>query len=514
MALTKAQKENAERNRRYWEQREAEALKHRITDEKEFDKELHKIYANMLDNIQNEINAFYGRYASKEGISIAEAKKRVSALDIKAYERKAKRYVKEKDFSAEANEEMRLYNLTMKVNRLELLKANIGLEMIAGHDEIKKFMEGILQGRTEDELKRQAGILGKSVTNNGKAARVIVNGSFHNATFSDRIWQYHDLMKADLSKVLQTGLIQGKNPRAIGKELYKYWYGNDPRTGGGAQYCMERLMRTELARVQTEAQKESFIRNGFSMYTFHTNSGCCDICAALNGKHFKIEKMMPGVNASPMHPHCRCSASAYEDTEEYNEWLDYVSKGGSTAEWNKMRAKSTKNKTVSSGLAAKISGNGVPEHEEPKFVKNINYGDESLTMQEMNAFEKEAVKKKIETACVITKDGEVFHCYGVKDGVFPDTDLKGKLRGAKITHNHPIDVTEYTFSSADLMLFQECELSVLRGCDELYTYELTRDKTQIDEFDEDWMNEENFRHNMTIDLAKQYGIGYRRWKNE
>jgi hypothetical protein len=101
-------------------------------------------------------------------------------------------------------------------------------------------------------------------------------------------------------------------------------------------------MRTELARVQTEAQKESFIRNGFSMYTFHTNTGCCDVCAALNGKHFKISKMQYGYNAPPVHPFCRCSVSAYEDTEEYNEWLDYVSKGGSTAEWNKMRAKSAK----------------------------------------------------------------------------------------------------------------------------------------------------------------------------
>lgn len=338
----------------YWEKREAEALKHRITEEKEFDKQLHKIYEDMLDKVQNEINAFYGRYASKEGISIAEAKKRVSKADIKAYERKAKRYVKEREFSAEANEEMRLYNLMMKVNRLEMLKANIGLELIAGHDEIKKFMEGILQGRTEDELKRQAGLLGKSITNNGKAARVIVNASFHNATFSDRIWMHQDLLKAEIGKSLQSGLIQGKNPRAIGKELYKYWYGNDPRTGGGAQYCMERLMRTELARVQTEAQKESFIRNGFSMYTFHTNSGCCDICAALNGKHFKIEKMMPGVNASPMHPHCRCSASAYEDTEEYNEWLDYVSKGGKTEEWNKMRAKSAKKDIANSSKSDRI----------------------------------------------------------------------------------------------------------------------------------------------------------------
>jgi SPP1 gp7 family putative phage head morphogenesis protein len=347
MALTESQKRNAERNRIYWANREAEALKHRITDEREYDRQIKAIYGNMLDNIQKEIDGFYGRYASKEGITIAEAKKRASKADIEAYERKAKKYVKEKDFSPEANEEMRLYNLMMKVNRLEMLKANIGLETVAGHDELQKFMAGILKGRTEDELKRQAGILGKTVQDNAKLADAIVNASFHNATFSDRIWQYQDIMKDDLSKLLQTGLIQGKNPRAIAKDLRKYWYGNDPKTGGGAVYCMERLMRTELARVQTEAQKQSFERNGFEMYTFITNHGCCEICAALNGKHFKVKDMMPGENASPLHPNCRCSVAAYEDSDEYEAWLDYLDKGGTTAEWNRIKYIDDKYKSLS-----------------------------------------------------------------------------------------------------------------------------------------------------------------------
>lgn len=362
----------------YWEQREAEALKIYIKDEAEYSKELDRIYADMLDNIQKEIDSFYQRYAGAEGITLAEAKKRVSKLDIAKYERKAKKYVKEasldrkanggktnfkgKYFSEKANEEMRLYNATMKINRLELLKANIGLEAIKGHAELESFMQGILQGRTMEELERQAGILGKTVQNNAKTANAIVNGSFkvdkvgERTTFSDRIWQYHDEMKNELSRLLSTGLIQGKNSRAIAKDLKKYWYGNDPKTNGGARYCMERLMRTELARVQTEAQKQSFVRNGFELYEFHANSGCCDICSALDGKHFKVSKMMPGDNAPPMHPHCRCSTSAYEDSKEYEEWLDYLAGGGTTEQWNKIKYSSVKaGKTLEkSGKSSKI----------------------------------------------------------------------------------------------------------------------------------------------------------------
>lgn len=331
-------------NKEYWAKREAEQLKHNITDEREYQKRLDQIYKDMLDSVQEQIDAFYGRYATAEGISIAEAKKRVSKLDIATYERKAKRYVRDKDFSKRANEEMRLYNLTMKVNRLEMLKANIGLELIAGHDELEKFMGKILRGRTKDELERQAGILGKTVRNNAKAAHAIVNGSFHNATFSDRIWQYQALMKADLSKMLQTALIQGKNPRAVTKELRKYWYGNDPKTGGGARYCMERLMTTELARVQTGAQEQSFVKNGFGKYQFIVNSGCCPICEEVANRKTKygigiylVEDMMPGKNAPPMHPWCRCSTAAYDDDDEYEAWLDFLDKGGTTEEWNKRK---------------------------------------------------------------------------------------------------------------------------------------------------------------------------------
>ena len=368
----------------YWSDREAEALRHRITDEKAYDAGLKRIYSNMLDACQNEINAFYGKYASKEGISLAEAKKRVSKLDIAAYERKAKRYVKDKDFSAKANEEMRLYNAAMKINRLEMLKANIGLEMIAGHDELEKFMSGILQGRTEDELKRQAGILGKSVLNNAVKANAIVNASFHNANFSDRIWLYQDLMKADVSKLLQSGLIQGKNPRVLASELRK--------TFNVSTFNAERLMRTELARVQTEAQKQSFERNGFEEYEFIVNGGCCPICQALSGKHFKVEKMMPGENAPPMHPHCRCSTAAYSDRKEYDEWLNHLANGGTTEEFEKQKAQKVNNSLTNAGAKSGKINLQKPAKSKPFKISTQFFAEKDIEKQESGSL-KRALRK-------------------------------------------------------------------------------------------------------------------------
>lgn len=300
-------------SREYWKHREREQLKHNITEETEYRKCIGEIYDYMMDQIQREINGFYVKYAKKEGITLSEARKRVSKLDIEEYGRKAAKYVKEKDFSDVANEEMRLYNATMKINRLEMLKANIGLELVDGFNELQKYFDRVLTKRTLDEFERQAGILGDTVGNNEKAAHAIVNASFHHAGFSDRIWMYQDMMKAELSKLLQVGLIQGRHPKVLARHLVKLF--------GIWRSDAERLMQTELARVQTEAQKRSFERNGYDRYEFIALETACKICKAIDGKHFRTEDMMPGENAPPMHPNCRCSTAAYMDREEFERWL-------------------------------------------------------------------------------------------------------------------------------------------------------------------------------------------------
>ena len=140
-------------SKEYWQKRETEHAKKNKMSEQTYAEEIRKTYAYMADQIQKEIDGFYAKYANAEKISLAEAKRRVSKLDIEEYGRKAAKYVKEKDFSDQANEEMRLYNATMKINRLELLKANIGLEMVSGFDELQKYFDKTLTQQTIEEFR-------------------------------------------------------------------------------------------------------------------------------------------------------------------------------------------------------------------------------------------------------------------------------------------------------------------------------------------------------------------------
>ena len=355
----------------YWKKREEAQRKKDNKDMKSYSAEIKKIYQNMMDQISDEIYAFYSKYASDTGITMAEAIKRANKLDMEEYSRKAKKYVEEKNFSKQANAEMKLYNMTMKVNRLELLKANIGLELVSGHDELEKFFQEELEGKTIEELERLAGILGDSIQNNKEFAESIVNASFHNATFSDRIWMHQDLLKNNISSLLQTGLIQGRNPNVLARDLRRRF---NVKISDA-----ERLMRTEMARVQIDAQMKSYAANGIDEFEYIACGGSdvCDICKKLDGKVFKVSKMMISENAPPMHPNCHCSTGVHIDNKEYEDWLNYIESGGTTKEWNSLTKenKHAINSYVSSSsyFINDILRNGYKlDDEQKEIVKNLD----------------------------------------------------------------------------------------------------------------------------------------------
>ena len=319
----------------YWRKREREWKKADLKDEAEYIQEIQDIYSTMLTQINKEIESFFVRYSNKEGMSMAEAKRKASDIDIKEYEKKAKKYVKEKDFSKEANEQMRLYNLAMKVNRLELLKANIGLELTAGSDELVSFTKEKLEGAALEQIQRNAGILGDTIIDNAKTAKTIANSSFKNATFSERIWSQQDLLKNDLYGILSTALIQGRNPREFIPKVRKSF--------DVTRYQAERLLRTELTRVRIQAQAESYEANGIDEYEYVACGlkDVCPLCKELDKQIFKLKDMEIGENAPPMHPNC-----VLPDTEIIAPGIEAITKSDYSGDVIKFVTANGRNVTV------------------------------------------------------------------------------------------------------------------------------------------------------------------------
>lgn len=184
-----------------------------------------------------------------------------------------------------------------------------------------------------------------------------------------------------------------------------------------------------------------------------------------------------------------------------------------TKDFNDFKAKYLK---AVKGLGTKDNSNfDIPEHKKPEIINKIDFNDNNAVKFVIDSFEKSAIKESVETACVITKSGTVYKCFGIADRVFIDSDLGDKLKGAKVSHNHPIEETEYSFSNDDLKLFMQYELETLRGCDEKYTYELNRIPNEEYEMNNIFeMTEENSRHEWIMMKAEEFNFGYKRWEND
>lgn len=302
----------------YWKERErAAAEEYAVTDEEAL-RRTQEVYARLLASVNDRINAFYSRYAAAEGITMNLAEQAVSSFDVKAFEATAAKMVAEKDFSPQANQQLRLYNATMRINRLEMLKAYIGLDTIdAGYD-LDRIADYYLTDRSRQEFERQAGILGNSVRPTAKDVDDIVHSSFYNATFSQRIWANMSELHDELSTILTNGIIQGINPRQMTSRMAERF--------NVSEYDAERLLRTEMARVQTETQRQSFQMAGFEYYVFISLEGrACPVCAALDtGEPIPLEDFMPGETAPPIHPQCRCSVAAWMDREQMEKELGFA----------------------------------------------------------------------------------------------------------------------------------------------------------------------------------------------
>lgn len=304
----------------YWKLRDEELknIVKEITYDETYKKKLTDLYKVAMADIQKDIDADLMRYAAKENLSLADAKKKISRLDVETFAAKAEKYVKEKDFSDIANEELRLYNVTMRTNRLELLQANIHLNTVGLANEEQQMLEEHLAKTAIREYTRQAGILGDSVPSQKQLANIvknIANAEFRNVEFSERIWQNQKELQEGLENIIRRTLINGENPRVGARKLQKLVL----KEFELKKYAANRIAITEAARVQIEVQKTSFEEYGYTEYEFIAEPSACDVCKPLDGKKFKVVDMMPGKNAPVMHPFCRCSTAAYMSRTAWEE---------------------------------------------------------------------------------------------------------------------------------------------------------------------------------------------------
>lgn len=313
----------------YWQKRlenERKWIEQNLTNDAKINAKLQTYYDRALREINNEIDAEYSKYAGYSGTTKRAAMRRVAANDVKAYETRAQQIVEEaneirkkngavkySDFSKDVNDRLKLYNATMRINRLEMLKSKVGLELTEAGMQINSELADKLADGYQNEIERQAGILGEYVgAAKAKDVFKIVMAQTANSTFSDRIWVNQDVLKAKLDQVISRAVIQGKNPRVIARDLK----GLVNTTVKNQRYVTERIARSEMARVQDQAQMDSFKKNGYQYCKWIAEPSACKICSNIASETSILSAetgvfSLDDVPVIPAHANCRCSKVAW-----------------------------------------------------------------------------------------------------------------------------------------------------------------------------------------------------------
>lgn len=290
-----------------------EELKHieqSLKDDRKMKRELAKVYNSSLEDIQRHIDADIMRFAHKEGVSMAEAKRIISKTDVEWYQDRAKRYSEQNNFSPKANKEMRRFNVTMRTSRLELLQARINLDTVMLAWEEEQLTAKYITEEVIKEHIRQAGILGMTVPSRSQLetlARSVLLSDVSGATFSDRIWANQNELRNNINQTIERALIRGEHPRKSAASIKR----SVRDDYGKAKHAADRIAITETSRAQIIAQRESYKDAGIDQYIYLAENSACDICAELDDKVFKVKDMVIGVNAPFMHPWCKCSTAGY-----------------------------------------------------------------------------------------------------------------------------------------------------------------------------------------------------------
>ena len=251
----------------------------------------------------------------------------VKAKDIEEYELLAKRavakanalraqgkHVTRKDFSADVNRRLKVYNATMRINRNEILKSKIGARLVELGVDQEGSLTNKLWNKYTKEKERQAGILGitaKSDLWTSKEVQEQIAGQIAGANFSKRIWANVDVLKGQLDGLVSSAIIRGESPVKMAKQLTEMV----SSTVMDQEYAAERLARTEIARVQFAAQKKSIIDTGYKYVKWIAEGDACRTCREIaykdNGYDEEGVYKAKEVPDIPVHPNCMCSISAH-----------------------------------------------------------------------------------------------------------------------------------------------------------------------------------------------------------
>lgn len=389
-------------NSEYWEKRFVLLNEMLLQKGENYFKSAQKNYADVMENIEKDINDFYMRFAHENNITFQQAKQILTTSERQAFQMKLDEYIKygsKNGLSKEWVKKLKNASTVHRVTRLQALQYQFRqqvekLEAIKEHGLTNTLKDIYKEGyyRTAYEIQRASG-LGSAFSriDERKIEKVLARPwAADGKNFSERIWgQDRTQLLYQLENRFSQGMIRGESPQKIIKDMQKALH--------SSEYATRRLVMTESAFFASASRKETYDKLEVKQYKILAvlDTKTSTVCRDMDGKVFDVKDYQPGLNANPFHANCRTTTTPYFDDKftqqqersarDENGRTYYVPADMTYKEWYSKYVKDTQKVSAKDNTILKEQKQSINQS-----VSNV----ESLHKQQMKQLEEMAQQQK------------------------------------------------------------------------------------------------------------------------
>ena len=315
------------KNREYWQERYEQLEKSAHLYSLSTYAQIEPAFTQAQMEIQKDIDAWYGRIAVNNNVTLQEAKKLLTADELAEFKWDVNEYIKYGKENAINHQWVKqLENASAKyhINKLEALKIRTqqAVEKAFGNelDAVDSMARKVYSNSYYHSIfEMQKGFnMGREIaTIDEKALEKIITKPWaaDGKNFSDRIWQSKAQLVNELHNQLTRTVLLGNKPDSAIKAI------SDKFNVSKSQAA--NLVMTEQTYFHSLATYDSFKSMGIEQYEFLAtlDKRTTQMCRSMDGKHFPMSEYMPGATAPPLHPRCRSVTVPYFD-DEYSDLFD------------------------------------------------------------------------------------------------------------------------------------------------------------------------------------------------
>ena len=305
---------------KYWAERFEQLTEAELRKADDLSAEMVKEYRQIAQDLNDDIQRWYARFAAENKMSLAEARRVLTGRELAEFRWTVDEYIKyakKADLSEAYIQKLKNASARVHIDRLEAIRMQMAqhIEKLAakGNARLTDVLRDIYpdaQMRTAYEVQKKKGFEPFARIPKADVDRILKKPWVSDGlNFSDRIWRDKERLLNTLQGELTRGLIRGEPYGKIAQRIAGRM--------GVARSAAARLVETEAAFFSSRGQLDAFRDLGVEQYEFVAtlDSRTSETCREMDGKVLPLSEFKPGITAPPLHCHCRSTTCPYFDDE-------------------------------------------------------------------------------------------------------------------------------------------------------------------------------------------------------